>query len=130
MIRRPPRSTRTDTLFPYTTLFRSAGRIEERVVRARIEPGEAAAERLDGKGTACEIAVVDIGDLQLPTRRGPLSLRQVHDFVLVDIESGSDQVGSRPGRFLRDGTRVARIAAHTPPVGSWTLGWVGEEAGA
>src|SRR3546814_6077574 len=26
MIRRPPRSTRTDTLFPYTTLFRSAGR--------------------------------------------------------------------------------------------------------
>src|SRR3546814_7977085 len=26
MIRRPPRSTRTDTLFPYTTLCRSAGR--------------------------------------------------------------------------------------------------------
>src|SRR3546814_10267829 len=26
MIRRPPRSTRTDTLFPYTTLFRSGGR--------------------------------------------------------------------------------------------------------
>src|SRR3546814_14729442 len=25
MIRRPPRSTRTDTLFPYTTLFRSNG---------------------------------------------------------------------------------------------------------
>src|SRR3546814_2921998 len=25
MIRRPPRSTRPDTLFPYTTLFRSAG---------------------------------------------------------------------------------------------------------
>src|SRR3546814_14521410 len=25
MIRRPPRSTRTDTLFPYTTLFRSSG---------------------------------------------------------------------------------------------------------
>src|SRR3546814_1121744 len=27
MIRRPPRSTRTDTLFPYTTLFRSGGRM-------------------------------------------------------------------------------------------------------
>src|SRR3546814_3000992 len=25
MLRRPPRSTRTDTLFPYTTLFRSGG---------------------------------------------------------------------------------------------------------
>src|SRR3546814_4643964 len=29
MIRRPPRSTRTDTLFPYTTLFRSDGLIAE-----------------------------------------------------------------------------------------------------
>src|SRR3546814_7928877 len=31
MIRRPPRSTRTDTLFPYTTLFRSvlSGRVKE-----------------------------------------------------------------------------------------------------
>src|SRR3546814_10819257 len=29
MIRRPPRSTRTDTLFPYTTLFRSWYQIEE-----------------------------------------------------------------------------------------------------
>src|SRR3546814_5916509 len=28
MIRRPPRSTRTDTLFPYTTLFRSGGDAE------------------------------------------------------------------------------------------------------
>src|SRR3546814_6356913 len=36
MIRRPPRSTRTDTLFPYTTLFRSGGhRGARRVVRPR-----------------------------------------------------------------------------------------------
>src|SRR3546814_8248661 len=31
MIRRPPRSTRTDTLFPYTTLFRSRDGIECRL---------------------------------------------------------------------------------------------------
>src|SRR3546814_18629156 len=31
MIRRPPRSTRTDTLFPYTTLFRSAYPLERMV---------------------------------------------------------------------------------------------------
>src|SRR3546814_14042559 len=30
MIRRPPRSTRTDTLFPYTTLFRSRDRRRRR----------------------------------------------------------------------------------------------------
>src|SRR3546814_21152336 len=29
MIRRPPRSTRTDTLFPYTTLFRSVESLEK-----------------------------------------------------------------------------------------------------
>src|SRR3546814_19555379 len=33
MIRRPPRSTRTDTLFPYTTLFRSQ-RDEAAILRA------------------------------------------------------------------------------------------------
>src|SRR3546814_11917244 len=33
MIRRPPRSTRTDTLFPYTTLFRSQVSIEETALR-------------------------------------------------------------------------------------------------
>src|SRR3546814_20835295 len=31
MIRRPPRSTRTDTLFPYTTLFRSPAHARRRV---------------------------------------------------------------------------------------------------
>src|SRR3546814_5957720 len=36
MIRRPPRSTRTDTLFPYTTLFRSRGTIID-VVRRTAE---------------------------------------------------------------------------------------------
>src|SRR3546814_18963460 len=33
MLRRPPRSTRTDTLFPYTTLFRSVGGDLDRAVR-------------------------------------------------------------------------------------------------
>src|SRR3546814_4539742 len=37
MIRRPPRSTRTDTLFPYTTLFRS-------IDQSRIEGGKVARE--------------------------------------------------------------------------------------
>src|SRR3546814_1868482 len=43
MIRRPPRSTRTDTLFPYTTLFRSrlefgqCKRLRKVIVRPRAE---------------------------------------------------------------------------------------------
>src|SRR3546814_12989013 len=39
MIRRPPRSTRTDTLFPYTTLFRSAGDVLG-VTALEMETGE------------------------------------------------------------------------------------------
>src|SRR3546814_2001630 len=35
MIRRPPRSTRTDTLFPYTTLFRSRAERVEALVAIR-----------------------------------------------------------------------------------------------
>src|SRR3546814_15096484 len=45
-IRRPPRSTRTDTLFPYTTLFRSPVPVSELPVT--IDDVRAAAERIDG----------------------------------------------------------------------------------
>src|SRR3546814_5598026 len=39
MIRRPPRSTRTDTLFPYTTLFRSAaGRTAQGAAQGLSDP--------------------------------------------------------------------------------------------
>src|SRR3546814_4973 len=40
MIRRPPRSTRTDTLFPYTTLFRSLGASEEGKLLYRLRKGD------------------------------------------------------------------------------------------
>src|SRR3546814_4625060 len=43
MIRRPPRSTRTDTLFPYTTLFRSAFPMESR--EHQIDLGRAGSKR-------------------------------------------------------------------------------------
>src|SRR3546814_7829269 len=43
MLRRPPRSTRTDTLFPYTTLFRSA---HAEAKAARYDVRVAAASRL------------------------------------------------------------------------------------
>src|SRR3546814_11483985 len=50
MIRRPPRSTRTDTLFPYTTLFRSslgADRQGERIMAETNSGAAAAIESLD-----------------------------------------------------------------------------------
>src|SRR3546814_17528540 len=47
MIRRPPRSTRTDTLFPYTTLFRSAQDRGRRLL-CPFHPGQAV-RRLSGR---------------------------------------------------------------------------------
>src|SRR3546814_16871244 len=53
MIRRPPRSTRTDTLFPYTTLFRSQGRVRYNVyaddndlINVRVTPFYTTKDRL------------------------------------------------------------------------------------
>src|SRR3546814_15257893 len=43
MIRRPPRSTRTDTLFPYTTLFRSAAALVALGLHALQHRGQEAA---------------------------------------------------------------------------------------
>src|SRR3546814_12655937 len=47
MIRRPPRSTRTDTLFPYTTLFRS--RLKERTVYDLVARKAIPCSRVTGK---------------------------------------------------------------------------------
>src|SRR3546814_20413932 len=55
MIRRPPRSTRTDTLFPYTTLFRS---LPERILTLRRD----------------EIGVVDQKDRDLALQILPLEI--------------------------------------------------------
>src|SRR3546814_4351570 len=74
MIRRPPRSTRTDTLFPYTTLFRSLGKrlrrgscIESAGVRGR-------AQALRDVATAIGVEVVVLDRLRhagdLRARRG------------------------------------------------------------
>src|SRR3546814_5798352 len=71
MLRRPPRSTRTDTLFPYTTLFRSAGQDDagpvcDRLYGARgtgARPGGlrrigAAARLHNGRRGSCSLPVL------------------------------------------------------------------------
>src|SRR3546814_6118119 len=74
MILRPPRSTRTDTLFPYTTLFRSAdhGRRE-----GLAEDAEQAGEHDDGKDEIGDRAGGhDRGALAEPlVRKGDRALR-------------------------------------------------------
>src|SRR3546814_4627278 len=53
MIRRPPRSTRTDTLFPYTTLFRSnVAAIPRKAADQRDMAAKSARHEQLGQGTA------------------------------------------------------------------------------
>src|SRR6056297_4298277 len=50
MIRRPPRSTRTDTLFPYTTLFRSVGTLTfTRIYSGQVRKGDSMLNSTKGK---------------------------------------------------------------------------------
>src|SRR3546814_5045470 len=80
MIRRPPRSTRTDTLFPYTTLFRSLG--DENGVHGA---GGGAADRLDRDALVGQQAVehapgegaVRAAALQREVHRTPVACRQL-----------------------------------------------------
>src|SRR3546814_2614752 len=53
MIRRPPRSTRTDTLFPYTTLFRSPH--ADRATPARLQWNQAL--RNQNWGLSCRLRI-------------------------------------------------------------------------
>src|SRR3546814_8198396 len=48
MLRRPPRSTRTDTLFPYTALFRTAEQLRGAVAEHRVDLVERLLEQLLG----------------------------------------------------------------------------------
>src|SRR3546814_6551519 len=58
MIRRPPRSTRTDTLFPYTTLVRSfVGEVERFVARDGAAPPMFAPFRLRGMALQNRVVV-------------------------------------------------------------------------
>src|SRR3546814_1008773 len=120
MIRRPPRSTRTDTLFPYTTLFRSpesvitAGGAMGEVQRARAEPADARHRRTDRAEDARplrEIAMAQEGDAG-----GDHAIAQVaprrHAQPLV-VPPGPPAL-FRPIAFVGDGL-VDEAGRHFPP---------------
>src|SRR3546814_2000889 len=74
MIRRPPRSTRTDTLFPYTTLFRSSR----------------------GEQPPLRVVPADEGLRALPGPVGELDDRLVVHLELAALDPASDLGVERP----------------------------------
>src|SRR3546814_1106102 len=106
MIRRPPRSTRTDTLFPYTTLFRSfVGRGHGANLggfRARQRQRDEAVRRgaLDAHEDRGVLFLIDeVGDLAID--RGAIEARRAVAGVAPDPE--------QPARRGRKGERAIAI---------------------
>src|SRR3546814_7899045 len=89
MIRRPPRSTRTDTLFPYTTLFRSHDR--PRMIGAVLKQAE------------------DLLETMQVAHAGPRHVGRLvaHDGGMLDVTGFNRPMGSGARVIAADGT-VAR----------------------
>src|SRR3546814_4831630 len=110
MIRRPPRSTRTDTLFPYTTLFRSEGRRfpqlsfgslqrADRGVARRPRPA-APAERAGDGGSGRRVARAWSQSWRKQAWRADFAAGPAHQRLLRQPAGHGDgaEAGGRPGR--------------------------------
>src|SRR3546814_13996530 len=104
MIRRPPRSTRTDTLFPYTTLFRSIALGNPALPQRTLKPGSAVPWKSSPR-FPLETAHIDWGIERMARNKialvgagnigGTLALlaglTELGDIVLFDIVDGVPQ---------------------------------------
>src|SRR3546814_6279701 len=120
MLRRPPRSTRTDTLFPYTTLFRSVlwdaqagGAMEiprahgvedselflKSPVRLILEGGPPLRRRLARADCPLDFPITQEikpeGYTDYTARPLPFSIRQINTLTLASIDRKSTRLNSR-----------------------------------
>src|SRR3546814_15410103 len=116
MLRRPPRSTRTDTLFPYTTLFRSGAVGAVPGIGIAAEPGGQAAAQVVAQHRRAERGVHEPGAaastdrhrgsaLAPPCRVEPAGLRLLH---APPVEQNRPIAGGSSDRkSVASGTRVS-----------------------
>src|SRR3546814_20753561 len=113
-VRRPPRSTRTDTLFPYTTLFRSRRREADIVIRL-YGPGE---ENLVGRkigrlGVAFYASQDRAAKHGLPTRRVDWAGHMILGFAGSSSQAEFSRWG---GHVTRDAPTHFRFSSQVAPV--------------
>src|SRR3546814_4094288 len=99
MLRRPPRSTRTDTLFPYPTLFRSLNKLRQLDRRHHIARG---AQRIDEAVEMLAVArfALDVGDQTLGGQRREDALVIDFDDVDLFLVEQLHHLEQRPGPVL------------------------------
>src|SRR3546814_15821200 len=108
MIPRPPRSTRTDTLFPYTTLFRSAlpaveGDLHGEAPRLVLEGVHLG---LDGGGRAIRREALDVYLVLVDAALQQCFLGRVHHRAGAADEEAGDVLGLDQMRDDRKSTRL------------------------
>src|SRR3546814_14409705 len=107
MIRQPPRSTRTDTLFPYTTLFRSTKRLsfEELRAIAGMASNRAAALPDAAALLAALVNILEVPELTVSSS----GLREGLPYQALDPETPPQDPLIVAAAF--DGRRLPRFAA-------------------
>src|SRR3546814_15852597 len=109
MLRRPPRSTRTDTLFPYTTLFRSSSSPSSPLVA----PSALPLDENDVTRPRYRRSVADSHDVRREHGLHPLRVKAIvqetpdaRSFVLEVPDDVADLFHYRPGQFCTFRLRV------------------------
>src|SRR3546814_7004442 len=100
MIRRPPRSTRTDTLFPYTTLFRSVHRRHLRSIGAGA----------DRKALAAAVGAELMVDIMLVELVARELVGAAFQPELIDGDEGEEKALAAAVRAVAAHRRVRNIA--------------------
>src|SRR3546814_14517922 len=106
MIRRPPRSTRTDTLFPYTTLFRSGGVILVEDDLAAVGDRAAAGRGRADAGGIARVADLDrarILDVIAAVERNRCAPRGHYRALVGDLDTVRRALVGGPSRRPRRG---------------------------
>src|SRR3546814_20326985 len=112
MIRRPPRSTRTDTLFPYTTLFRSTAQLEgarDVLISVRVDP-----DLLQRAGIRKRVG----------NRRGVVGIHlKIGELVGIGGHVGA-QAAAHPRRLRAglDAAHLSRLAVELAEIGQTACG--------
>src|SRR3546814_14049378 len=113
MFRRPPRSTRTDTLFPYTTLFRSQGFTRSHGAGRSTDDADHLIKICDGDDKAKQ-------EMRPITRLVQFELGAARDDLFAELDESVDDVAQveQFGPSAANGEHIgreARLSGRVPP---------------
>src|SRR5262245_35430998 len=98
--------TRDHQTLPLFDRLDEGARLEQRLVGAGVEPGDAAAEHLHVERPRVQVGEVDVGDLELAASRRLEPAGDLEHRVVVEVETGHRVRGARRLRLLLEADRV------------------------